>query len=393
MSRDSAVSAADAANLAINGADPVSDRQVPIVSVRLEEADIEAATNALRSGMLAQGKNVAELEAEFARHSGARHAIACANGTCALQLVYEPLFNAGDEVLVPAWSYIATVSMVVARGAKPIFVDADPNTCNFDADDARKRITPKTKAIAATHLYGNPVDIAAVEALAKEHDLKVIYDAAQAHLACYEGKGLGVFGDAVTYSFYPTKNMTTGEGGLITTNDDDLAEKIRRLRSHGEARKYIHDTIGYNYRMTDVEAAIGVSQLSRLPELTKKRRENACRLDGILAGVEGISPPRPTDNAEHVYHLYGASMDLDAFRCDRDAFIDALRAEGVGVAVHYPRSLTRQPVFEPMVAEHPPVSDRLAKTLFCLPVHPALTDQDFEIIEEALNKVAAAMRS
>lgn len=393
MAQEGTLESATAGALAINGGTPVSEQPVPIVSVQLEDSDIEAAVSAMRSGMLAQGANVASLEERFAELSGARHAVACANGTCALQLAYEPLFEPGDEVLVPAWGYIATASMIVARGATPVFVDADPETYNIDVEDARAKTRGSTRAIAATHLYGNPVDVDGVEALAREHGLRVIYDGAQAHLATYRGSGIGAFGDAVTYSFYPTKNMTTGEGGMVTTNSDELAERLRRLRSHGESQKYVHESVGYNYRMSDIEAAIGVSQLERLPELTARRRENACRLDGILAGVEGIEPPKATDGAEHVYHLYTARMNLDAFRCDRDEFIAALRAEGVMCAVHYPRPLTRQPVFEKMVERQPPVSDRLAKSIFCLPVHPALTDRDFEVIEQGLQKVAAGLRA
>ncbi len=383
---------ARAETLAISGGQPVSPDPIPVVAVRLADEDVDAAIAALRSGMLAQGKNVLALEEAFAEQTGARHAIACANGTCALQLAYEPLIQPGDDVLVCAWGYIATASMIVARGANPVFVDADPTHFTIDLENAARRVTDKTTAIAATHLYGSPADLEAVQRFASEHGLKVIYDAAQAHLATHAGKGLGAFGDAATYSFYPTKNMTTGEGGMVTTNDDDLAQRLRLLRSHGETQKYLHEIVGYNYRMTDVEAAIGLSQLERLPELTERRRSNAAALDAVLAEIEGIaSPQTPTSEDRHVYHLYAAKLDQEQFSCTRDEFCDALRAEGVHTAIHYPRPLSRQPLFESAAVDSP-VADSLAASLFCLPVHPFLEERQLHLIGAALRKVASAYR-
>lgn len=387
--------------LALQGGTPIASPAVPIVSVTISEDDIQAAVAVMRSGMLAQGKNCLALEEAFAKASDARFALTCANGTCALQLVYEPLFEPGDEVLVPAWSYIATVSMVVARGGVPVFVDADPETYNFDPRDAAAKITSKTTAIAATHLYGNPVDIDACESLASKHGLALIYDAAQAHLATYRGKGIGAYGDAVTYSFYPTKNMTTGEGGLVSTNDEELFKELKSLRSHGETQKYVHGRVGYNYRMTDLEAAIGLSQFKRLPDYTARRRKNAAALDRAIAAIPGLLAPKITPGAEAVYHLYPVRIDESRFRAPpggaeglvRDEFCKALNAEGIGTAIHYPRPLTRQPAFERMVKGHPPVADRLARTLFCVPIHHNLTDLQVRQIGDALHKVADAFRA
>ena len=390
----------EVAALALHGGDPVNPgERIQLVSVHLSDQDVDAAVAVLRSGMLAQGKKVAELEAGFAELSEARHGIASANGTCALQLAYGPLLAPGDEVLVPAWTYIATVSMVVAAGARPIWVDADPETYAMDLADAAAKVTPRTRALACTHLYGNPVDVDAAQRLASEHGLKVIYDAAQAHHARYRGRGLGAYGDAVTYSFYPTKNMTTGEGGLVTTNDDELAAKIRALRSHGETEKYLHTSIGFNYRMTDCEAAIGVSQLARLPALTERRRAHAARLTAAIGEIPGLHAPKATEGAEPVYHLYAVRVEPEAFvdpgdgRNVRDVLCQALLAEGVAYALHYPRSLPRQPVFDGPGVVHPPVTDRLAKTLFCIPVHHDLTEGEVDLVAEALKKVAAAYRA
>lgn len=379
--------------LAINGADPVSKTMISMISVKLTDADINAATDVLKSGMLAQGKRVAEFEARFTRMSDAGFGAACANGTCALSLAYEALFDAGDEVLVPGWTYVATASMVVARGAIPVFCDVDPHTYNLDPADAERRITSKTKAIAVTHLYGCPADIEAIQALASKHNLRVIYDAAQAHMATHNGKGVGAFGDAITYSFYATKNMTTGEGGMVLTSDEAIDKRVRLLRSHGETSKYTHEFIGRNYRMSDIEGAIGCSQLDRIESLTNRRRQIASTLDAAIAGIDGLHAPRTIEGDEHAYHLYAIRMDPDAFTVSRDEFIKALNAEGVGTAVHYPKPLHDQPCFAKFITEPLPVSAKLATTLFCVPIHPDVTDEQASMIAQALTKVATAYRN
>jgi len=378
--------------LAIDGADPVSPAMIPMISVKLTDADIEAATGVLKSGMLAQGKRVAEFEERFTAMSDARYGAACANGTCALSLAYEALFDAGDEVLVAGWTYVATASMVVARGAVPVFCDVDPHTYNLDPADAERRITSKTKAIAATHLYGCPADIDAIQALASKHNLRVIYDAAQAHLATHDGKGVGAFGDAITYSLYATKNMTTGEGGMVLTNEEPLDKRVRLLRSHGETAKYTHEFIGRNYRMSDIEGAIGCSQLGRIESLTSRRRQIAATIDTALVGIEGLHAPQTIAGDEHAYHLYAIRMDLERFTVSRDEFIKALNAEGIGTAVHYPKPLHDQPCFAQFITEPLPVSAKLASTLFCVPIHPDVTDEQAKMIGQAIAKVATAYR-
>lgn len=379
--------------LAIDGGKPVMDEPVAFMSTALSDADIAAAAAVLHSGMLRQAIRCEELEKRFAEASEAAHGLTCANGTSALQLAYGTLLEPGCEVLVPAWSFIATASMVVAAGCVPMFVDALPDTYQMDPADAARRITPRTKAIAPTHLYGCPVDIDAIQALADEHGLKVIYDAAQAHLATYKGRGLGAFGDAVTYSFYATKNLGTGEGGMVLCNDDDLAKRIGLMRSHGESGKYLHESIGFNYRMNDITAAIGCSRLDRLADQTARRRAVADRYDALLAGIDGIQSPGRTAGADPAWHLYTCRIDPDAFTCTRDEFGAAIKAEGVPTAVHYPCPLTRQPVFDRYVSGEYPVSDRLAETVLCLPMHPALTDEQVDLVGEALAKVAAAYRA
>ncbi|MDX2149028.1 MAG: DegT/DnrJ/EryC1/StrS family aminotransferase [Planctomycetota bacterium] len=382
--------------LGIDGGTPVSASPIPFMSTALAKADIDAATAVLHSGMLRQAAKCAELEERFARLSQAKHAMTCANGTCALQLAYEPLFQPGDEILVPAWSYIATVSMIVARGCTPVFVDAIPGTAQMDPADAASKITPRVTGIAATHLYGCPVDIDAFEQLAAKHKLRVVYDAAQAHLATYKGKGIGAFGDAVTYSFYATKNLATGEGGLITCNDDAMARSIKLLRSHGETDKYLHESVGYNYRLNDIAAAIGCSRLDRLEAQTQTRQRIAVAFDAMFAQltreVPGIEPVRVTPGATAVYHLYVVKLDASHFRVTRDAFCAALKAEGVPTAVHYPRSLPQQPALARFSRNDTPVADGLASQVFALPMHHDLSEAQINAIGEAVAKVARAYR-
>lgn len=386
-------SIAPPSRLAVQGGTPVSPRPVPFMSTALAPADIDAATAVLKSGMLRAAKKCEEFEQRWATMTDAKHAMTCANGTVALQLAYEPLFARGDDVLVPAWSFIATVSMVVARGANPVFVDCLPDTYQIDLADAARKVTKRTTAIAATHLYGCPVDIDATQALASKSGLKVIYDAAQAHLATYRGMGIGAYGDAVTYSLYATKNLATGEGGIVTCNDDALAKSIRLLRSHGETDKYLHEFIGFNYRMNDIAGAIGCSRLDRLADQTAQRRRNAARYDAILAGIPGLTPPGVTRNATSVWHLYTAQMDPAAFRCSRDEFCKALGAEGVPTATHYPRTLAQQPALARWNRNDTPVATSLTAKVFCLPMHHDLTDEHFRVVEESLRKVADAMRA
>lgn len=387
-------------DLAINGGSPACPAPVPFMSIGLTKEDIAAANEVLESGMLRAASKCAALEERFAELSGAKIGMTCANGTCALQLAYGALIEPGDEVIVPAWTYIATASMLVAAGAKVVFCDVLEDTYQADPADIERRITPSTKAIAVTHLYGIPADINAIEALAKKHNLKVIYDCAQAHLAEYNNKGIGNFGDACTYSFYATKNLGTGEGGMVTVNDDDLAKKIAMLRSHGESEKYHHASIGFNYRMNDITGAIGLSKLDALPEQTRRRRDVANRYHERIDAIEGVERPTPTKGSDPAWHLYTCRLDLSKLTCTRDEFCDALKAEGVPTAVHYPMPLTDQGAFADVVARNeaetcphaarPPVSADLATRVFCIPMHHGLTDAQVEQVCDAIAKVASA---
>ena len=385
---------ATASDLAINGGTPVFDSNVPFMAVGLTKKDIAAANEVLESGMLRAASKCAALEEKFADMSDAKIGMTCANGTCALQLAYGAMIERGDEVITPAWTYIATVSMLVAAGANVVFCDCLEDSYQADPADIEAKITPNTKAIAVTHLYGIPVDIDAIQKIADKHGLKVIYDSAQAHLAEYNGKGIGAFGDACTYSFYATKNLGTGEGGMVTVNDETLAKKIGMLRSHGESDKYLHESIGFNYRMNDITGAIGLSKLDELPAQTNRRREVAELYASRIDSIDGVNRPVPTKGSNPAWHLYTCRVDLDQLSCTRDEFCAALMKEGVPSAVHYPKPLTKQPAFRDIAAKTGPmpVSEKLAASVFCIPIHQNLSDEQVNGVCDAIAKVADAFR-
>tara|TARA_R110000868_G_scaffold119469_3_gene317128 strand:- start:32660 stop:33829 length:1170 start_codon:yes stop_codon:yes gene_type:complete len=383
---------ATASDLAINGGTPVFESNVPFMAVGLTKKDIAAANEVLESGMLRAASKCAALEEQFAAKSDAKIGLTCSNGTTALQLAYGALLERGDEVIAPAWTYIATVSMLVAAGANVVFCDCLEDSYQADPADIEKKITPNTKAIAVTHLYGIPVDIDAIQAIAKKHNLKVIYDCAQAHLAEYNNKGLGAYGDACTYSFYATKNLGTGEGGMVTVNDQELANTISALRSHGETDKYLHTSIGFNYRMNDITGAIGLSKLETLGTETDRRREVANIYHNRIDSITGVNRPVPTEGSNPAWHLYTCRVDLGALTCTRDEFCAALNKEGVPSAVHYPKPLTQQPAFSDLANQESgvPVSVKLASTVFCIPIHQNLTDDQANGVCDAIAKVANA---
>ncbi|WP_247010096.1 DegT/DnrJ/EryC1/StrS family aminotransferase [Halorientalis litorea] len=371
----------------------MSQGKIPIADVELTDEEIAAAVEVLESGYLVFGPNGEEFEERFADHVGADHAIAVSSGTAALHIVYHAMLEADDEVLVPSFSHISTASMLPMVGCTPVFCDVDPDTYTIDVEDARERITPDTEAIVPVHLYGNACDVDGVVELAREHDLKIVWDAAQAHGTEYDGVDIGSIPDAVTYSFYPTKNMFTGEGGMITTSDPDLAEQCRLLRAHWQTDKYYHPDLGFNYRMSDMEAAIGLEQLKKLDDMVDQRRENAAYLTDHLSDVDGVKTPRVEPEVNHSYHLYTVALDPAAFDIGRDAFIDELDERGVGASVHYPRPLHEQPAFRDRLGEKElPVAEEMADRVLSIPVYPGLDTDELATVADAVADVAAEHR-
>jgi perosamine synthetase len=368
-------------------------RKVPIVRVQLDRREIAAVEQVLKSGHLRAGRVAQDFENEFARAVGARYAVAVTSGTAALFLAYQALLKPGDEVIVPDFTFAATATMVVAAGCRPVLADVDRETCTLDPRDVERRLTRRTRALAPVHLFGGPADVAGLTQIAKRRSLRVIWDAAQAHGAEFRGCDVGSFPDLVCYSFYPTKNMTTGEGGMITTSNRELAEKLRLLSSHGEVGRYRHILLGYNFRLTDIAAAIGRAQLRKLPAALRLRRANARILSHGLAGLPGIKTPATIAGANHAYSLYTITLEPRALGMNRDQFQSALLRRGIETAVHYPLPLHRQPIFRGYGRDRDfPVSSRLAGCVVSLPVHPAVSRQHIERMVRAVRDIVSARK-
>jgi perosamine synthetase len=300
---------------------------IPIARPQMGDEEQRAVREALASGSLAQGPRVAELEERFAAYVGAAHAVATSSGTTALHLaLLAHGIDPGDEVITVPFTFIASANSIVYTGARPVFVDIDERDFCIDPRLIEAAITPRTKAIMPVSLYGQPADLPAIEEIAARHRLALIEDAAQAHGAAIGERRSGTWGTGC-FSFYPTKNMTTGEGGMITTDDAAIAERAHLLREHGMKVRYHHDTLGYNFRMTDVHAAIGLAQLGKLETNNARRRVIAARYD---AELRGVITPRVRPGVTHVYHQYTIRV------AQRDAFAERLRGRGIGSAIYYP---------------------------------------------------------
>jgi perosamine synthetase len=296
----------------------------------------------------------------------------------------------GDEVLVPSFTFIATASMVNMAGGRPVFCDVDPETFLLDLTDAERKITAKTRAISPVHLFGNPCNGDAVAEFAKKHNLTVVWDAAQAHGARFNGRDIGAFNDFVTYSFYPTKNLFVGEGGMTCCNDPQRDDMMRHLRSHGQTGKYIHTLLGHNFRMTDVEAAIGRAQMKRLDNMLATRRRNAEIFNAGFKNIPGVTPQKVTIGGVSVWHQYCALIDKEKFGIDRDTLMAQLKDKGVVTGIHYPRGLHQQPVFEDMYGKTTlPVTESLTERIIALPIHHGLSVEDAERIVSAVGECVA----
>jgi perosamine synthetase len=361
---------------------------IPVVKPIISDDEIRAVTDVLKSGMLAQGKVVEEFEDAFAKYSDVKNAIAVANGTISLDLALKSLrIKSGDEVIVPPFTFISTANAVLFQGAKPVFADLDARTFTINPDDLAEKMSERTKAIIAVHLFGHPFDVKAIQDVCEDHNVYLIEDCAQAHGAEYGGKKVGGFGIAGCFSFYATKNMTTGEGGMITTDNDEIADMCRLLRNHGESQKYHHTILGYNYRMTDIQAAIGVAQLKKLNEFNEMRIRNAEYLNKHIT-VSGLELPNRNDGVKHVYHQYAVIIG-EGFPLSRDAFIRYLKQKGIGCAIHYPLPIHKQPLYQRLGYTDEkvqcPVATALSGKILSLPVHPALTEKDRRYIIETIN--------
>jgi perosamine synthetase len=361
---------------------------IPIAHPMLDVEEREAVLQVLTSGQLAQGKQVALFERDFARFCHVEDAVAVSSGTAALYLsLLAHGIGPGDEVITTPFSFVATANVIVQVGAMPVFVDIEPDTYNIDVSLVERAITPRTKAIMPVHLYGHPCDMGALLPIAEAHRLVIVEDACQAHAATIHGTRVGGFGTGC-FSFYATKNMTTGEGGMVTTSNPEIAERIRLLRNHGQRERYTHISQGYNLRLTDLQAAIGIVQLKRLEQMTEQRIANAAVLTEHLCNAVQTPVVRP--GYRHVYHQYTIQVPGD-----RDMWMTHLRGRGINTAVHYPIPIHQQPVYKThgeqysYVSAHGvssggdtcltcqlPVAEDVAQHVLSLPVHPALSKED-----------------
>jgi perosamine synthetase len=351
--------------------------------IRLAEpqigADEEAAVlHVLRSGQLTQGPEVEAFEEEFAGSLGAGlHAIAVNSGTSALHLVMAAMgFGPGDEVIVPSFTFAATANAVAFTGATPVFVDIDPTTFNIDPGAVEAAITPRTVAVMPVHLYGLPANLDLLSGICVRHSVALIEDAAQAHMATWSDRAAGTWGAAGTFSFYPTKNMTAAEGGMVLTPDESLARGIRLLRNQGQEVRYFNEVVGLNNRMSELHAAIGRVQLRKLPSWTLLRQSNAATLSLRLNGV--IVPKVPTE-ASHVYHQFTVRVPDG----QRDNFVEHMTSCGVSTSVYYPTPVHKLPSFN--LALSLPHTETATHEVVSLPVHPGLTESDLDTIVEAAN--------
>lgn len=364
------------------------NKTIQMAEIKLTNEEIQAAMEVMRSGALRQGKVCFEFEKQFAGMVGSKYALTCSSGTAALHLAYMACLKPNDEVLLPAFTFIATASMVTMIGAKPVFCDVDPETWVIDLKDVAQKITDKTKAIAPVHIFGNSCPIDEIQNFANENNLYIVWDAAQAHGTTYKGMDIGKFDDFVCYSFYPSKNIFIGEGGIVTTNNDNFAEKIKFLRTHGQTGKYYHTLLGLNYRMTDVEAAIGLKQLDRFQDMIKIRRRNGSILNEGLHEIEGISIQKVSNFSNHSYNQYCILVEKEQFGMDRDELASKLYDKRIASGIHYPRGLNRQPIFIDLYGEKSlPVTDKICEQILALPVHHGLNVEQCQRIIEGIRSL------
>ena len=358
---------------------------IPIAKPEITDEEIDAVVKVLQSGNIASGKRVIEFEEKFAKYIGVKHAVACSNGTAALHAtLLAHGVGVGDEVIVPSFSFIATATAVSMCGARPIFADVHPTLYGIDIDDVKHKITARTKAVIGVHLYGLPCYAVTLRKLCDDYDIALIEDSAQAVGASIGDSRCGSIGNSGCFSFYATKNLTTGEGGMVTTNSDQIADSVRMIINHGQKIKYIHEGLGYNYRMTDIVAAIGVNQLKRIDKLNNLRRLIAL-IYGSDIEVDGtfILPYEPS-NMYHVYHQYVIQLS-NAFPMRRDLFIKYLTSNGVGSAVHYPIPIHKQPLYNIPISLK--VSENLAKNVISIPIHPSMSVEDVSNVVDVINAV------
>ena len=350
---------------------------VTLSGMYIDERIQKAILDVVNSGQYIKGQNLAMFEREFAHYCNTRYAVGVSSGTSAILLSLMVLgIGQGDEVIVPSHSFIATASPSVLLGARPVYADIDPETYTIDPAEIRSKLSPRTKAIIPVHLYGHPCDMDTINELARQHDLYVIEDACQAHGATYKGYRVGSLSDIACFSFYPSKNMTVlGDGGMITTKNEELARKTRMLADHGRTQKYIHELLGLNCRMSEIHAAIGVEQLKHLDAWNRRRREIAKLYSSFLDSC-GVVCPTEKEWAQHVYHMYVIRTE------QRDKLAAFLGERSIQTGIHYPVPIHKQPCLKSDVCL--PVTEKYVDEVLSIPMHPHLTDVEVEYVASSI---------
>ena len=391
--------------LALHGGSPVREKLLPYGKQFVDQKDINAVIDVLKSDWLTTGPTIVEFEKQFAKQVDAAHGVAVNSGTAGLHCaVYAAGIGPGDEVITSPITFMATANCIRYQGAKVVFADVDPDTLNIDPEKIKECLGPKTKAIIAVDFTGQPADLAAIGEITQDNDLVFIEDAAHALGATYKKRSVGSIADMTTFSLHPVKHITTGEGGLVVTNDSEFAERLRRFRNHGiiqdfhQRQKqgtwvYDMDEVGYNYRLPELNSALGISQLQKLPGMLVRRQEIAARYNEAFSGAPQLTLPVGHSDCQSSWHLYVIKLNLSTLNTDRDEIFQALRAENIGVNVHY--------IPVPWLAYYQklgykkgswPVAESMYYRLISLPVWPGMTDDDIEDVILAVNKVLAVYR-
>ena len=390
------------AELAVHGGTPVREEMLPYGRQSLDEDDIKAVVAILRSNWLTTGPSVSRFEREFASCVGVAEAVALANGTAALHAaIYAAGIEPGDEVITSPLTFVASANCVVFQGGTPVFADVDPCTLTLDPERVKAKVTPRTKAIVAVDYGGHPCDYDGLREIAEEHGLTLIADACHALGGSYRGSSVGSLADLNVFSFHPVKTITTGEGGMVTTDKPDAAARVRLFRNHGISSdhskrakagtwEYEMVDLGYNYRITDFQCILGCQQLRKLPRFVARRREIAQTYDAAFTNMRGMRRPVVRDDVEHAYHIYPILLDHE-FSPKRKEVFEALRAEGIGANVHYiPVHL--HPYYRARFGTQPgesPEAEGAYERLLSLPVFPGMTDRDADDVICAVRKVIA----
>jgi UDP-4-amino-4,6-dideoxy-N-acetyl-beta-L-altrosamine transaminase len=389
-------------DLAINGGRPVRVNYLPYGKQSIDKCDIEAIINILNGDYLTTGPTIKQFEDKVAKYVGAKYAVAVSNGTAALHAAcYVAGIREGDEVITSPMTFAASANCILYCGGKPVFADINPDTCNIDPKEIEAEITNKTKAIIPVHFTGQSVDLDPIMELAQKHNLIVIEDAAHALGTKYKGKCIGSISHMTEFSFHPVKTVTTGEGGIITTNSKELYEKLILFRTHGITKNsefmfckeegpwyYEQIDLGYNYRITDLQCALGLSQMDKIDGFIKRRKELVNMYNKELSKVKGIIIQKEEKFSDTSRHLYIIKLDLDKFTVGRKEIFEALLAENIGVNVHY-LPVYLHPYYQKLGYQKGlcPNAEKLYESMITLPLYPTMSDNDFEDVINAVNKV------